>query len=83
MIGLKTFKVFLVDIHSVILFHARLHSGDERLHCVLVVLILLNLLAKAFDIALVKSTSLGHPPSMCCMLVLFMTTRSVLTSVSL
>lgn len=62
MIGLKTFKVFLVDIHSVILFHARLHSGDERLHCVLVVFILLNLLAKAFDIALLCEVYILGPP---------------------
>jgi hypothetical protein len=61
-IGLKTFKVFFVDVDSVILLHAPLHPGNESFHRVLVVLVLLNLLAKAFDVALFGEVYILGPP---------------------
>ena len=61
MIGLKTFKVFFVDVDGVILLHAPLHPGNESFHRVLVVLVLLNLLAKAFDVALFGEVYILRP----------------------
>lgn len=62
MIGFKAFKIFFVDVDGVVLLHTPLHPGNESLHRVLVVFVLLNLLAKAFDIALFGEVYILRPP---------------------
>ena len=63
MVRLNIFKVFLVDIHGVVLFHATLHHRHESLHCILIVFILFHFFAKAFDIALFGEVHVLRPAS--------------------
>lgn len=61
MIGLEAFEVFFVYVDGVILLHAPLHPWNECFHRVLVVLILLDFLSKAFDIALFGEVYILRP----------------------